>query len=71
MALELIGKVDDHARAEEEQNDGTTDSEPRIDLSPGTRLQADGKQTCRAVDEGRDEGTEDNLGRTIPKKVAQ
>ena len=68
---QVVGEVDHHGQTQKEQGDRPTDSEPRKDLCPGTSLQADGKQTCRAVDEGREEDAEDNLSGTIPQEVPQ
>ena len=68
---QMVGEVDHHAQAGEEQHDRNTDGQPGIGLGPGTRLEADGEQARRTVDEGGDEHAKHDLRRPVTQKVAQ
>ena len=68
---QVVGEVDHHAQACEEQEDSAADGEPRVVLCPGAGCQADGEQASRAVDKGRHEHAQYHLGPAISKEVAQ
>jgi hypothetical protein len=67
----VVSEVDHHAQADEEQEDGSADGEPGEVFCSRAGLKADGEEASCAVDEGRDERAQHNLGPTIPKEVAQ
>jgi hypothetical protein len=67
----VVGEVDHHAQACEEQEDSAADGEPWVVLCPGAGCQADSEQASRAVDKGRHEHAEHHLSPAIPKEVAQ
>ena len=65
----MIGEVDHHCQAGEQQHDGAADREPREVLGSLAGLHADGEQSGRAVDEGGYEHAEDHLGPRSRRKL--